>query len=778
MVKNLKDIVKESKVAVYLSLIHHLQHEEKFNLKKFNDKFKIIKKELIQLTKEYAKDIYIVGLNKAFIEIQTDIEKEYMKNDPKFTKIKFIKFCEVKAVDIAKSLGLNVQKQKPLAKKAKKNDEWDSDDYDFIDNSNDSDDSDDSDDEWDSSDDDDVATGKRGRPDKKGTDEIKDESLQKFFEIRDMNKVDRNEDTACTYFKKLCSDSKEKFLNLMREVEESVKDEKSLYVKIVESAMMKEDKPHVIKRLNYMDSSNSEESLKYKTWLEKLLSVPFGINKGIDFSGKASPEQIYNFLNDMRDRMNTSVFGHDETKDKVCEVLAQEINNPSSKGCVLGIYGPPGNGKTTIIKEGVAKAMDRPFIFISLGGAQDGSILEGHSFTYIGSICGRIIDEVIKAKCMNPIFYFDELDKVSTTDKGREIINILMHLIDPSQNAHFQDKYFDGVSFDLSRATFMFSFNDISKIDPILLDRITGIEAPTITDLNKLPITKQYLLPSILAEVGIDQHNIVVDNNVVEYLVDSFTDEGGVRQLKQLLFDVVRKTNLAILTKQKIMDKHVTYPHVVTLDMINKYYFPKRLKFKSTMNDGVWKIGCVHSLYYREGASGGIGRIQMEEIPSEKKFDIHVTGNVKQIKRETMDVGKTLAWKYLPEDKKQEWLTKWEHQSTGVHVHCPEASQPKDGPSAGIVTTLCFYSLLTGRKVNPHFAVTGEVDFLGNAMEIGGLLSKCIGAKKAGIKHVLFPIGNLEDYNIIKRDHPEVFDDTFKGTPIKHFTEAIQYCLE
>jgi hypothetical protein len=214
---------------------------------------------------------------------------------------------------------------------------------------------------------------------------------------------------------------------------------------------------------------------KLKTWFEALMTIPFGKFKGINLK-EIKSKKVKNFLDNLQTVMDQAVYGHDEAKRHILQMMGQQVRNPNSKGNMLGIWGPPGNGKTTIIKEGIAKAMDKPFIFISLGGATDSSFLEGHSYTYEGSIYGRIADGLITSKCMDPIIYFDELDKISKTPKGDEISNILVHLTDPVQNTHFRDKYFHGIDIDLSKATMIFSFNDPYNVNPILMDRITTVE--------------------------------------------------------------------------------------------------------------------------------------------------------------------------------------------------------------------------------------------------------------------------------------------------------------
>ena len=238
--------------------------------------------------------------------------------------------------------------------------------------------------------------------------------------------------------------------------------------------------------------------------------------------------------------------------------IGKWIKNPKSQGNVLAIQGPMGNGKTTLIEKGLSKALNRPFKYISLGGATDSSYLVGHSYTYEGSIWGKISDILIKSKCMNPIIYFDELDKVSNTPKGDEIINTLIHLTDPSQNVHFQDRYFMGLDFDVSRCIFIFSYNEGHKINKILKDRITEIHTKGFNVNEKIIIAKDYLLPDICKNVGIPKNKIKFDKHILDFIIQTYTYEGGVRGLKKLLFEIVLEINLRNLNKQKILNRFVS----------------------------------------------------------------------------------------------------------------------------------------------------------------------------------------------------------------------------
>ena len=249
-------------------------------------------------------------------------------------------------------------------------------------------------------------------------------------------------------------------------------------------------------------------------------------------------------MTSVRKHMEDAIYGHEEAKLQIMQFVSSWIANPKAAGNVLSIHGPPGVGKTTLIKDGVAKALGRPFHFITLGGATDASFLDGHSYTYEGSTWGRIVDVLIKSKCMNPVIYFDELDKVSDTPKGEEINNLLIHLTDGSQNDRFQDKYFTGIDLDLSRCLFIFSHNNHERVNPILRDRMYNIQVQGFNVKEKLVIAETYLVSSALREVNLFE-KIGISKEIITHIIERFTgEEKGVRELKRCIQTVISKLNL------------------------------------------------------------------------------------------------------------------------------------------------------------------------------------------------------------------------------------------
>jgi ATP-dependent Lon protease len=320
--------------------------------------------------------------------------------------------------------------------------------------------------------------------------------------------------------------------------------------KILNSDLDSKMKAIAIKKLENLSHMNetSGEYNKICNWLDGFVQIPFGVYKGIPLLQQSSshrdPTEISRFLTSTKTILDRSVYGHNETKDQMIRFLAQWISNPRSKGSVIGIHGKPGVGKTTLVKEGICKALDMPFASIPLGGANDGSYLEGHGYTYEGSVWGKIVDVIMKAGCMNPVIYFDELDKVSQTLKGEEIINILIHLTDPSQNDRFSDKYFTDVPIDLSKCIIIFTYNDDEAVNPILKDRIIRINVKDYTPSDKVEIAKRHLVPSLEQQFNFAPSHVTWSDAALRSVIRDIQEEAGVRGYRRALEFIYSTLNL------------------------------------------------------------------------------------------------------------------------------------------------------------------------------------------------------------------------------------------
>jgi ATP-dependent Lon protease len=295
-----------------------------------------------------------------------------------------------------------------------------------------------------------------------------------------------------------------------------------------------------------MSNENSEYH-KIQEWLHGFLRIPFGIYRNLPVAKTDGRTACSRFMHESARILDESIYGHTVAKMQLIQYIGQLIANPDTAGNAIAIYGPPGTGKTSLIQNGVSKILHRPFHFISLGGSTDSSLLIGHGYTYEGSVWGRIVDILMQSQCMNPIIYFDELDKVSETEKGEEIIGILTHLTDITQNHHFHDRYFSGIDFDLSRVLFIFSYNDQTKINRILRDRMHNIEVKGFTVKDKIQIARKFLIPKIEEQLllAAADFNIEIDNVVLTHIIEKYTEnEKGVRNLKRAIETIWTKINL------------------------------------------------------------------------------------------------------------------------------------------------------------------------------------------------------------------------------------------
>ena len=319
------------------------------------------------------------------------------------------------------------------------------------------------------------------------------------------------------------------------------------------------------------------EYYKVKNWVDTFMKIPFNKTRNLPLTIEDGLQRCSEFMEASKTTLDSAVYGLNDAKLQIMQMVGQWISNPTAMGSAIAIKGPMGTGKTSLVKEGISKILGRDFAFIALGGATDSSFLEGHSYTYEGSTWGKIVEIIIQCGSMNPVIYFDELDKISDTAKGEEIVGILTHLTDTSQNSQFHDRYFAEIDFDLSKCLFIFSYNDESKVNPILLDRMYRINTSGYNKKDKTQIAQKYLIPKICTEVGFREGDIAIPDSVIEHIVENYTEkEEGVRNLKRCLEVVHRKLNLYRLIKpdtplfEKEMSLKVAFPFAVTNEVVDK----------------------------------------------------------------------------------------------------------------------------------------------------------------------------------------------------------------
>ena len=469
-----------------------------------------------------------------------------------------------------------------------------------------------------------------------------------------------------------------------------------------------------IERLSRMAPGTPEVGMA-RTYIEWILDLPWG---------KTTPDNLD--LKRARKVLAQDHYGLEKVKERIVEYLAVLRMKQDMKGPILCFVGPPGVGKTSIVRA-IAKAVGRRFVQMSLGGVRDEAEIRGHRRTYLGAIPGRIISGLKQAGTMNPVFLFDEIDKMSHDYRG-DPASCLLEVLDGEQNDAFRDHYLE-LPFDLSRVMFITTANSVDTIPGPLLDRMEIIEVPSYTEEEKLQITKRHLLPKQVEAHGLQPKTVRLTDRVMRQLIEGYTREAGVRTLERTVAKVVRKSAVTML------DENVTEV-TVTPEVLRKYLGAAR--FTREMPEKEPRVGIVNGLAY---TTVGGEMLEVECLTMPGKGGLRLTGKLGDVMKESAEA----AFTWVRAHSAELGLKDDFYKDCDIHIHVPEGAVPKDGPSAGVTMTTALVSVLTGVPVRQDVAMTGEITLRGRVLPIGGLKEKTLAAYRAGIKTLVIPKENEKD---------------------------------
>lgn len=501
--------------------------------------------------------------------------------------------------------------------------------------------------------------------------------------------------------------------------------------------------------------NNNSEYYKYYQYVKCLIDYPWiNENETDTFAtfGK-DLDKCKTFLDKTEKDLNGLVYGHTECKSVITELLAKWMSNSKSMGKAIGLCGPPGVGKTLIAK-GLGKVLGIPCKQINVGGMDDASVLCGHSITYSGAQYGLIVRKMCESGKSRCIIFCDELDKACARHGINEIFNVLIHATDPNTNSEFNDKYFQEVQFPLTNVLFVFSFNDKSKIDNILLDRMEIINVNAYSVNDKIKIVKDFLLNEIIDGFGLERGSVTFCDDTIVELIDDYTFEAGVRGLKRKLDTICSKLNLDRIYKRGPFKDRDSFdaenPIVVKISDVHNYLSKPTMSIKKIHK--THEIGTLSGLYATTIGSGGIIPILMyKNHMGSGKFTLRLTGSQGKVMKESVLFAFTVAMNCVKSEYRNKFLAAYK---TGLHIHTPDGATKKDGPSAGSAFTTAFISRILNKHIKHDIAMTGEIETGKLITEIGGLEHKLSGAKKAGVRLVLCPRENMDDVIKIKKSNP------------------------
>jgi ATP-dependent Lon protease len=497
-----------------------------------------------------------------------------------------------------------------------------------------------------------------------------------------------------------------------------------------------------LQRYEMLPAGSGEASVS-RSYLDWLLKVPYW-QETTDVEDLAKVRQV----------LDDDHYGLDKVKDRIMEYLAVKQMTGTLNAPIICLAGPPGVGKTSLAKS-IARALDRKFVKMSLGGVRDEAEIRGHRRTYLGSMPGRIIQGMKKAEVINPVFLIDEIDKMGADYKG-DPSDAMLEVLDPEQNAMFSDHYLEE-PYDLSKVMFIATANYLENIPAPLRDRMEIIELPSYTELDKVKIAQDHLVQKQLKANGLKPTQFKLKDDVILYIIRHYTREAGVRQLERLIANLCRKTVLAILKDGK---KSVT----VTKKLVNTWLGKEMFEYGNKEKKS--QVGCVTGLAYTE-FGGDV--LQIEVSSYEGKGGVIMTGKLGDVMKESAQI----AVDYVKAHANEYKIDPKFFEKNDIHIHVPEGAVPKDGPSAGVTMTTAIVSALTGTPVENNLAMTGEVTLRGNVLPIGGLREKSLAANRVGITKILIPKDNVRDLDEV----PDAVKESITFIPVDNVSQVLKEAL-
>lgn len=486
------------------------------------------------------------------------------------------------------------------------------------------------------------------------------------------------------------------------------------------------------------------ESGVIRNYVETLLALPWGIYGKDNFDLKHAEKVL-----------NKDHYGLEKVKERILEYLAVRALTKSGKGPILCLVGPPGVGKTSLAQS-VARAIDRKFTRMSLGGVHDEAEIRGHRRTYIGAMPGRIIHGMQTCGVMNPVFLLDEVDKMSSDFRG-DPASALLEVLDPEQNNTFSDHYVE-IPFDLSQVFWIVTANTVETIPPALLDRMEVVQLSSYTEDEKVKIAKLHLLPKERQNNGLTAKTLSITEDALRMIIRGYTREAGVRNLERKIAAVCRKTALRIVNGEAKSAK-------VTAKNLHKY-LGKVIYLEDDVSLEAAAGICTGLAWTRVGGE----LLKVEVVACKGKGHLALTGQLGDVMKESAQAGYT----YIRSRADELGLDKDFYETTDIHIHLPEGAIPKDGPSAGITMATAMISALTGRKVKKNLAMTGEITLSGRVLPVGGIKEKFLAAHRYGVKTIIMPAKNEQDLEEL----PANVRAKMHFIPVKHMDEVLKIALE